>query len=398
VDVNGSGHFLDIQSAVDAASAGDEVIVLPGTYTSSDTQVVDLLGKVITLRSSEGPEVTIIDGQSLRRGVRCDNGESSATTIEGFTITNGQSGDGAGIYVRNGSPSISECIFTGNQASDDGGGIFIREGSPSVTYCMVIGNGSTSNGGGIFIRTGNPQLANCTIRNNETSGEGGGIFCRDGGNASIQDCFIESNDAGQVGGGLASDESLPVIGGTSFCQNSPSHISGPWSGDGTNQFNDTCGPPCPGDLDGNGSVNVSDLLAVIAAWGACDTPTVHVIEQAGFVFIPSEITVARGDSIRWLWGGGDHTVTSGTLPCDADGLFDSDLDSDVPVFEWHVPADAPDIVDYFCAPHCMMDMDGRINIVDDGNGPGGCPEDIDGNGSVDVNDLLTVIGGWGNCP
>ena len=353
---------------------------------------------MITLRSSEGPEVTIIDGQSLRRGVRCGSGESSSTAIEGFTITNGQAGDGAGIYVRDGSPSISDCIFTGNQASDDGGGIFIREGSPSVTNCMVLDNFSTSNGGGIFIRTGIPQLTNCTIRDNETSGEGGGIFCRDEGDALILGCFIESNDAGQVGGGLASDDSLPVIGGSSFCGNSPSHIAGPWSGDGSNEFNDSCSPPCPGDIDGSGSVNVTDLLAVIGAWGACDVPTVHVIEQTGYVFIPDEITVARGDSVRWLWGGGSHTVTSGTLPCDSDGRFDSDLDSGVPVFEWHVPADAPDIVDYFCDPHCTMDMNGRINIIDEGNGPAGCPEDVDGSGSVDVGDLLTVIGGWGSCP
>ena len=31
----------------------------------------------------------------------------------------------------------------------------------------------------------------------------------------------------------------------------------------------TCGAPCPPDIDGNGSVNVTDLLDLLAAWGAC---------------------------------------------------------------------------------------------------------------------------------
>ncbi len=29
-------------------------------------------------------------------------------------------------------------------------------------------------------------------------------------------------------------------------------------------------PPCPADLDGDGSVGFGDLLAVLAAWGACE--------------------------------------------------------------------------------------------------------------------------------
>ncbi len=30
-----------------------------------------------------------------------------------------------------------------------------------------------------------------------------------------------------------------------------------------------CAPPCPADLDGNGDVGVSDLLGLLASWGAC---------------------------------------------------------------------------------------------------------------------------------
>ena len=34
-----------------------------------------------------------------------------------------------------------------------------------------------------------------------------------------------------------------------------------------------------------------------------------------------------------------------------------------------------------------------------GDKPGGCPEDIDGSGTVDVGDLLAVIAAWGSiCP
>lgn len=32
------------------------------------------------------------------------------------------------------------------------------------------------------------------------------------------------------------------------------------------------GPPCPGDVDGSGEVDVTDLLELIAAWGPCPDP------------------------------------------------------------------------------------------------------------------------------
>ena len=98
VDDDGKADFDNIQAAVDAASDGDEIIVMPGTYTSTqDGHVVNMLGKAVTLRSSDpsDPDVvaaTIIDAEGTRRGLACFNGETSKTIISGFTITNG------GIY------------------------------------------------------------------------------------------------------------------------------------------------------------------------------------------------------------------------------------------------------------------------------------------------------------
>ena len=54
--------FADIQSAIDAASDNDEVVVGPGTYVGDGCNVVNMGGKQIVLRSEQGSEVTIIDG------------------------------------------------------------------------------------------------------------------------------------------------------------------------------------------------------------------------------------------------------------------------------------------------------------------------------------------------
>ena len=136
----GNGSELDpycsIQTAIDNAVDTDEIVVAPGTYF----EAINFLGKAITLWSSDGPEVTTIDGTGNFHVVQCVSGEGPNTILDGFTITggnaNGTSPDNAGGGMLNfsSSPTVTNCTFTGNTSGSAGGGMYnFFMSSPTVT-------------------------------------------------------------------------------------------------------------------------------------------------------------------------------------------------------------------------------------------------------------------------
>ena len=111
------GDHATIQSAIDAATSGDEILVAPGSYA----ETIDFKGKAIALRSSGGPAVTVIDGSGLNQSVvRCVSGEGPDSVLQGFTITGGSAEFGGGMRNEGSSPTVLDCIFKGNTASDRG--------------------------------------------------------------------------------------------------------------------------------------------------------------------------------------------------------------------------------------------------------------------------------------
>jgi len=48
------------------------------------------------------------------------------------------------------------------------------------------------------------------------------------------------------------------------------NAGGEWGGPDTACDADTCGTPCSGDVNGSGTVDVTDILAIVAAWGTND--------------------------------------------------------------------------------------------------------------------------------
>jgi parallel beta-helix repeat protein len=312
VDDDGKADFNNIQAAVDAASDGDEIIVMPGTYTSTqDGHVVNMLGKKIWLHSSKGEQVTIIDGEDIRRGILCNSGETNKTIIEGFTITNGHSYYGGGMRNDESSPTLTNCTFTNNIANNSGGGMYnIGSSSPTLTDCTFTGNTAASagggggmsnngssptltnctftdntanNGGGGMSTNSSPMLTNCTFTGNAaTGGNGGGIWINGGNGLMLENCTLCSNTPNQISG-LFIDEGgntiaaiCPVPG--ACCTNDGCVVSeeencitflGSWLGEGTTCVENPCPTECPGDMNSDGQVNVNDLMILIAYWGTC---------------------------------------------------------------------------------------------------------------------------------
>ncbi|OPX19169.1 MAG: hypothetical protein BZ151_10680 [Desulfobacca sp. 4484_104] len=187
-----------IQGAIDSAADGSMILVKPGTYPEN----LNFAGKAVLLISEQGPEVTVIDGQAADSVVAFADGENELSVLDGFTILNGRSSEGGGVFCGPGtSPLIRNNWIKENWAVDgsDGGGIYCADGSSPVIVNNVIDhNDATTHGGGIAVMPGAvPTIVNNTIADN-LAVYGGGIYC------GSEWAVIENNIIvnGRNGGGL----------------------------------------------------------------------------------------------------------------------------------------------------------------------------------------------------
>ena len=136
----GPGNYSTIQSAINAASAGDTVFVYAGTYPENI-----VIGTTITLLG-QNKNTTIIRGSGAAATV---NVTAEKITLKDFTIQN--DGTQNGIYTATGSHQFTNDIFTMTSH-----GIYLFYSSENImTNDLFYGNSHT----GIFMQVG----ANNTI-------------------------------------------------------------------------------------------------------------------------------------------------------------------------------------------------------------------------------------------
>lgn len=109
----GTGYST-IQAAINDANNADEIIASKGTYY----EAVDFKGKAITVRGTDPNDWTVIAATTIDVNdpnacvVTFATSEDANSVIRGFTITGGDQG----IYCDETSPTISNCVVSGNKS------------------------------------------------------------------------------------------------------------------------------------------------------------------------------------------------------------------------------------------------------------------------------------------
>jgi len=244
-------EYSTIQSAIDATSDGDSVLVSAGTYYEN----INFNGKNISV-IGENSETTTINGGQNGTVVKFspswyDTGIQVYGLLSKFKITGGHDNVyGGGIYCgESTSPTLTNLIISDN-ISNYGAGIYCFQSSPNINNVKVINNSASlsnySRGGGIFCEGASPIINNSEITNN-TAAYGGGFFLWMTSSPILSNVTIANNNANFQGGGICGDDyGFLQIANTIHYNNSPeniysgetnltitySNIQGSWEGEG----------------------------------------------------------------------------------------------------------------------------------------------------------------------
>jgi len=406
-------QYPTIQIALNVSNDGDVILVSPGTYQES----INFNGRAVDLKSTGGPEVTNIIGQGNSYAVTASNIVNGQASLDGFTVNSVESwGDFNvfcnsdsnitiencningyyGLRVEQANVNVSDCsidVWRWAVYGDDYANLSIHDCELKTTYsgdstinffdawdssliineCLFqnincrsvifpqsngVGSIEISNSQflnniaseGIIECENHPSfptnITNCNFENNATS-EKGVIFGEPG---TIDSCTFSNNTSPIAAVEL--DGTGTIISNTLFCNNLNTDITGAWQNGGGNQFYTECG----------------DVL------GAC------CVNAGCFETNPTWCETVNGD-----WLGFDATCADEI--CGINPGFGACC----------INGEAIALYGIDCEKVQGMFM-GEGTNPDDVTCPAICNEDVNGDGLINVSDLLAIIAAWGVCP
>jgi predicted outer membrane repeat protein len=320
-------QYPTIQAAADAASNGDEIHILPGTYDGFDVFVdvtikgtgkasgdVTINGQVRTYESAQISNLRLTGGWNGNGSIKGDSmtdcrisslgvfhelGPVTFTRCEFSDCQNGALNLTLGYYL------VEDCSFINNTTTDSGGAIFaddsvlfinnsqfinnhadIRGGAVEtsssafdlvVTESDFIGNTSGSTGGAIYFRpssAGECYIESCLFEDNASMGNAGAVFIQtvnpDNVPGHLTGCNFRNNSSADIPAsaalwfGIWDIQPDPTVGYTNFCGNTPADIYGEYTNIRDNTFRKFC--QCFADVNGDGALTPADLTAWVNAF------------------------------------------------------------------------------------------------------------------------------------
>jgi len=164
----------DIGSMIDSSDNSYHVVVVAGVTAGADSILID--GFTITGAHANVDANYTYGGQvvSRRNGGGLSlrgNGDNRRIGIRNCKIERNLAWYGAGILNHTGSsPTIVNCVISGNLAAREGGAMYNTQNShPLIANSTLAGNAASLNGGSMYNTAGSvPRIVNTVIFNNNT--------------------------------------------------------------------------------------------------------------------------------------------------------------------------------------------------------------------------------------
>jgi len=159
-------------------------------------------------------------------------GVDATAVLDGFVVSAGQANSnlpekeewrkGGGMYNVRSSPTVRNCVFSGNRAIAHGAGMYNDASSPMVTNCTFSKNSGLGEGGGMCNVGSSPTVVNSAFSKNQSL-YGGGMYNSASSPVVLNTSFFE-NISWYRGGGMSNHDSSPTVTNCTFSGNRAAHI------------------------------------------------------------------------------------------------------------------------------------------------------------------------------
>ncbi|MGH7243885.1 MAG: M12 family metallo-peptidase [Phycisphaerales bacterium] len=401
-----------------------------------------------TLLSQRDPvaNVSIISGEIGNQGDPTDNSyapinavnTNSHVVIDGFTITKGYSDwSGAGLYIENASPTVSNCIFTNNRSGYGGAVTLNGTCSPFFSNCRFESNIAVGGGGAIWVDDPSTLVVDTSTFTNNTAAWGGAIGSNNS-HIDVRTSSITSNHANTYNGGAfdLNGVTLSLTNSLVAKNTSIQDGGGLWLANGTSAtiINTTVANNSAATYSGGAVVYFANAtIKNSILWS--NTGGLAGVQDENLISYTSPVAVSYSTVQGWTGSfggtnnngsnplfvsaaGGDFSLLAGSPAINSASeaalspSFTLDLaghvrrigilDRGAYEFGSHLPCPADLNNDGFVEDSDFVIFAAAYNILDcaDPTMPPGCPADLNGDGFVDDSDFVAFAAAYNEllCP